>query len=235
MLGQDLVPCLERAGHSVKGVDLEEVDITDRAAVFSVFEVEKPETVVHAAAYTNVEKAESEPDIAFRVNADGAENVAAACAAYGARMVLIGTDFVFDGTKSGPYLESDPPAPLNVYGMSKLRGEEMARRQLSGMTVVRTAWLYGAGGGNFLSRILHAAGGRQSLGVVSDEVGSPTWTLDLSGMIARLVDLEHPGNLYHAAGGGSCSRFDLTVELFHLLGIREVELRPVTASSFPRR
>lgn len=232
MLGRDLVPCLEREGHAVTAVDVDRMDITDRDAVFSVFRAENPEVVIHAAAYTDVERAERDSETAFRVNAEGAGNVAAACAASGARMIMIGTDFVFDGSGSGPYMESDRPAPLNVYGSSKLRGEELAREVLPGLTVVRTAWLYGGGGENFLTRILRAARGRDSLGVVSDEVGSPTWTADLSGLIARLVVREAAGPLYHAAGAGSCSRFELARELFELLGINEVRLRPVASSSF---
>ncbi|MCE5270519.1 dTDP-4-dehydrorhamnose reductase [bacterium] len=235
MLGHDLLPKLAARGLTAVGVDLDRADISVPESVRALLADEKPQVVIHAAAWTDVERAESEPEAARRVNVDGARNVAAACAALGARMILIGTDFVFDGAKAAPYVESDQTGPLGVYGRTKLEGELLARRELPGLTVVRTAWLYGAGGQNFLTRILRAARGRTELNVVEDEFGSPTWSVELSRLLAGIALCEAPGPLYHAAGGGSCSRYGLTAALFGRLGIDAVKLKRVKATAFPSR
>ena len=232
MLGHDLVPLLSRT-HRVRGVDLEDFDITDRSATAGFIQAEMPEVVIHAAAYTNVDAAESDPAAATAVNSRGAENLASACREASVRMILIGTDYVFNGEKRSPYLESDRPDPVNVYGRSKLEGEILARRALPSVTVVRTAWLYGAGGGNFITKILAAARGRDRLQVVTDEVGSPTWTKDLSAGLGRLIEGGAFGPLYHMAGAGACSRYELTEELFSLLGKKDCRLEPVGKDSFP--
>ena len=232
MLGQDLVAVLS-AGHQVRGVDIDEVDITDSAAVERLIDKSAPELVIHAAAYTDVERAESEPDRAMEVNAQGAANVAAACAATGARMILISTDFVFDGAIGRPYRETDPVNPINVYGRSKLQGELLAREALPSLTVLRTAWLYGAHGDNFLKKILRVAAGNKSIRVITDQRGSPTYAVDLAATIGRMIARDFQDRLYHAAGAGSCSRYELAVELFAVLGITDCELEPVTSESLP--
>jgi dTDP-4-dehydrorhamnose reductase len=232
MLGHDLVPVLSRA-HQVKGVDLEDLDITDRSAAAGFIQAERPEVVIHAAAYTDVDAAESDPAKATAVNSRGAENVASACREVGARMILISTDYVFDGEKRTPYVESDRPNPVNAYGRSKLEGEILARRALPTVTVVRTAWLYGAGGENFITKILARARGASCLQVVSDEVGSPTWTADLSAALKQLIESGAFGQLYHLAGAGACSRYEFAAELFSLLGIKDCRLEPVGKESFP--
>jgi len=231
MLGRDLVAELSD-GHEVKGVDLESFDITEAGAVTRFLERERPELVIHAAAYTDVDGAEREPERALAVNSRGAENVARACRALDARMILISTDYVFDGNKGVPYLESDAPNPINLYGRSKLQGEILAGGALPELTVVRTAWLYGAGGENFLTKILKAAASRPTLPVVTDEVGSPTWTVDLSRALKRLIEAGAFGPLYHLAGSGSCSRYELAEELFSLLEIKNCKLVKVTSESF---
>jgi len=235
MLGRDLLPELAARGLTAVGVDLDRADITEPGQVCALLAEEKPRLVIHAAAWTDVERAESEPELARRVNADGARNVACACAAVDAGMILIGTDFVFDGTKTSPYLESDQTGPLGVYGQTKLEGELLARRELPGLTVVRTAWLYGAGGQNFLTRILRAARGRAELSVVEDEFGSPTWSMELSRILADMALRGSLGPLYHVAGGGACSRYELTAALFGRLGIDTVKLGRVKATAFPSR
>ena len=232
MLGRDLVVGLA-AGHEVRGVDLDEIDITDSAAVGRLIDNSAPELVIHAAAYTDVERAESEPDRAMEVNGQGAANMAEACAAAGTRMILISTDFVFDGAVSRLYRESDPVNPLNAYGRSKLEGELLARKALPSLTVLRTAWLYGAHGDSFLKKILGASAGKKSLQVVADQRGSPTWTVDLAATIGRMIDRDIRGLLYHAAGAGSCTRFELAEELFAVLGITHCKLEPAASESFP--
>jgi dTDP-4-dehydrorhamnose reductase len=231
MLGQDLLSVLG-AVHEVRGVDLAQVDVTDSAAVLELIEQAVPEMVVHAAAYTDVERAEKEPDRAMQVNAQGAANVAEACAVVGARMLMIGTDFVFDGAADRPYREIDPVNPVNAYGRSKLEGERLARGMLPSLTVLRTAWLYGAHGENFLTKILKAAGGKKSITVVTDEMGSPTYTVDLAAVIGRMIARDCMGQLYHGAGVGSCSRYQLARELFTVLGINDCELIPGKARDF---
>ena len=235
MLGKDLVPVLDRK-HQVSGVDLTGFDVTDREAAEKFVGAERPDVVIHAAAFTDVEGAESDPARVMRINAEGARNVAAACGIHSARMILISTDYVFDGTKGAPYVESDGPAPLNVYGRSKLEGERLARQELPGVTVIRTAWLYGAGGqNNFPAKILAAARKEKSLKVVTDEVGSPTWAVDLAQAIGQIVDLGAAGPLYHLAGGGFCSRYEMAAELFSCLRIRDCELVKVTRESYPTK
>jgi len=232
MLGRDLVAELS-AGHEVLGVDIDEVDVTDAAAVEKLIGAWAPELVIHAAAFTDVERAEKEPARAMQVNGQGAANVAAACAAAGAGMILISTDFVFDGTAGRPYRESDPVNPVNVYGRSKLEGEKLARSALPSVTVLRTAWLYGAHGDDFLKKILRAAAGKKRIEVVTDEKGSPTYAADLAATIRRMIARDFRGLLYHAAGAGTCSRYELAAELFAILGISGCKLEPVTSGKFP--
>ncbi|HUU26869.1 MAG TPA: dTDP-4-dehydrorhamnose reductase [archaeon] len=232
MLGTDLTAELS-SGHEVTGVDLDRCDITEKEAVLDLLRQERPELVIHTAAFTDVEGAEREPERAIEVNAYGAENVAQACRVVGARMLLISTDYVFDGTKREPYLESDEPNPINVYGRSKLEGERLSRAALPSVTVVRTAWLYGAASNNFLTKILKAAARQPRLAVVTDEVGSPTCTVDLSAVLRRMIELGAAGPLYHLAGSGTCSRYELAAELFSLLEIDTCELKPTVRESFP--
>ena len=212
---------------------VEDLDITDRIAAAGFIQDERPEVVIHAAAYTDVDAAESDPATAAAVNSRGAENVASACREVGARMILISTDYVFDGEKRTPYVESDRPNPVNAYGRSKLEGEILARRALPTATVVRTAWLYGAGGENFITKILAGARGANCLQMVSDEVGSPTWTVDLAAALKQLIECGAFGLLYHLAGAGACSRYEFAAELFSLLGIKDCRLEPVGKESFP--
>ncbi len=232
MLGTDLLRGLERE-HRVLGLDYGECDITVEETVRALLLAERPELVIHAAAYTNVEAAETDRERAFSVNVHGSATVARGCRLVGARMVMVSTDFVFDGAKGAPYLESDRPEPVNAYGLSKLEGEQAARAELGdSLTVVRTSWLYGAAGDNFLSRILRASLGRERLGVVDDEFGSPTWTVDLTGALARMIERGVAGPLFHLAGGGCCSRFELAGELFSLLGVDHCRLERVSIRDF---
>jgi dTDP-4-dehydrorhamnose reductase len=232
MLGRELVAELS-AGHEIVGVDIDRCDITDCEAVENLLEEVKPALVVHAAAFTDVEGSETQQDKAFAVNSRGAGNVARACSTFGAGMFLISTDYVFDGAKQSPYIESDIPHPINVYGLSKLEGEKLSRKALPSVTVIRTAWLYGAGGNNFLSKILHAAGLQKKISVVTDEVGSPTYAVDLADGIRQLIEQSASRPLYHLAGSGSVSRYDLVKELFSILEIDNCQLEPTTRDRYP--
>jgi dTDP-4-dehydrorhamnose reductase len=217
-----------------------EFDITDREAVAAVvraFADELPAgergVLVNAAAYTNVERAEEEPHAAFRVNEDGARILAEEARRTSLDFVHVSTDFVFDGTKDGAYNELDEPRPLSAYGESKLAGEVAVAAADPGALIVRTAWTYGPGGVNFASKILDAADRLPELRVVTDEVGSPTFSEDLAMGVVGLVEADARG-LYHLAGSGSCSRFELAREILRLAG-STVPIVPVLSAVFPTK
>jgi dTDP-4-dehydrorhamnose reductase len=220
--------------HHVAGCDLPEFDITDRDQVFEAIAAARAELVINAAAYTDVEKAESEPDAALRCNAAGAGHAAAAAAAVGVPVVYYSTDFVFDGTSSAPYTEEETfpnLPPLGVYGRTKLLGESATRLETPNHFIIRTAWLYGPGGNNFVEKILKAAKARPELRVVSDEVGCPTHTWDLAEATMTLCGTATPGT-YHFVNGGSCSRFEFARAALELAGIG-TPVRPCLAAEFP--
>jgi len=213
-------------------------DITSREDVESVvgaFAEGHPNGVlVNAAAYTNVERAEDEPERAFAVNEGGAALLAEAAASAGLAFVHVSTDFIFDGRKRGPYVETDQPNPLSVYGASKLAGEVAVRERHPQALVVRTAWVFGPGGANFPVKILDRARGHNSVTVVCDEVGSPTYTIDLARGILGLVDARAAG-IFHLTGSGSCARDEMAREVLSLAGLDEVDVVPVPSSTFPSK
>ncbi len=225
MLGADVCLALGER-HTVYAFDVEEMDVTDGDGVMERFAEVGPEIVLHTAAYTDVESAELNPERAYAVNRDGTLNVALACRKYGALLVYISTDFVFDGTKGSPYVESDPPCPLNVYGMSKLAGEECVRRNLPLFFIVRTAWLYGRHGENFVANILKKAEIEDVLYVVDDKKGSPTYTGDLARALGDLIASDASGT-FHIANSGSCSRFELASAALELSCINGKKIIPV--------
>jgi len=209
------------------GADLPEVDITDRASVQRLLDGFRPDLVINCAAYTRVDDAESDREEAMRVNAEGAGNVASAACASGAKLVHISTDFVFDGLKSAPYVETDEPYPLSVYGQSKLEGERLVARAAKDHLIVRTARLYGRGGRNFVTTIINLAREKPELTVVDDQRGSPTWTRDLSRAIWELCNADARG-IVHAAGGPSCSWYEFAVEIVRQAGLKTC-VRPITS------
>jgi dTDP-4-dehydrorhamnose reductase len=221
------------AGEALFPLDLPEHDIQDRRCVDEAFRAFGPDVVVHAAAHTNVDGCALDPDLAFRVNALGTRNVALACRAAGCAMAYVSTNEVFDGTKSEPYLEFDVPNPVNAYGRSKLAGEQFTRELAGRFYVVRTAWLYGLGGQNFITKILALADRDGRLRVVSNEIGSPTFCEDLAGALARLVRTEAYGT-YHLVNEGAVSRFEYARSILDSTGRGSVETRPVPLSEFPR-
>ncbi len=214
-------------------------DITDEGAVadvvrrFAASSGTDRGVLVNAAAFTNVERAEEEPGVAYRVNEDGARILARAARDAGLAFVHVSTDFVFDGTKDGPYVETDQPNPLSVYGASKLAGECAVLAEDPDALVVRTAWAFGPAGVSFPTKILDLALNRDVLQVVTDEIGSPTYTRDLAAGILGLLDAGATG-IYHLANAGACSRFDLAAHLLALAGL-ERTLVPVTSSEFPTK
>jgi dTDP-4-dehydrorhamnose reductase len=230
MLGRAVLEHLEPR-HQVTGVDLE-VDVTDAGAVAACLARTRPEAVLHLAAVTDVDGAEGDPQRALLVNGQGTDNVARACARAGCALVYPSTDYVFDGTKGAPYLEDDPPAPLSAYGRSKRAGEIAALGHCpAGARVARTAWLYGAGGKNFVDTMLALGAEREQVSVVCDQVGSPTWAADLAPALEALIDL--PPGIYHAAGAGSVSWAGFAEAIFAAAGL-ECRVRPITSAALGR-
>ncbi|WP_094603850.1 dTDP-4-dehydrorhamnose reductase [Sporomusa silvacetica DSM 10669] len=218
-------------GHELVLTDVDTLDITDGKAVVKFFQDIKPQAVIHCAAYTNVDGAESDPDGAFRVNVIGAQNMAAGCLETGARMVYVSTDYVFDGQTNSLYREFDVVNPQTVYGQTKWQGEEMVRQILGRHYIVRTAWLYGDGN-NFVRTMLRLANEHDSLRVVDDQVGTPTSTVDLAWTIFRLLASDAFGT-YHATCQGHCSWYEFACEIFRQSG-KSVGVVPVTTAEFVR-
>jgi len=231
-LGTDLVDLLSDKGHKVYGYGREELDITNFDQVHQVISNVTPDVVIHAAAYTKVDLAESEQDQAFLVNAYGTRNVAVASEAVGAKLVYVSTDYVFDGTATTPYNEFSPTNPMSVYGKSKLAGEQFVRDLHSKFFIVRTSWVYGKHGNNFVKTMLKLAQERDELKVVDDQVGSPTYTVDLAQCILDLIQTEKYG-VYHVSNSGHCSWYEFAKAIFEEAGI-EVKVNPCTTKDFPR-
>jgi len=218
--------------HELILTDYDTLDITNATTVKAYFADVKPEAVIHCAAYTNVDGAETDLDGAFRVNVVGAQNIAAGCLEVGARMVYVSTDYVFDGqNKEGVYREFDAVNPQSVYGHTKQQGEEIVRQILGRHYIVRTAWLYGDGN-NFVRTMLKLAETNDTLRVVHDQVGTPTSTVDLAGVIFRLLATDAYGT-YHGTCQGQCSWYDFACEIFRQAG-KNVKVLPVTTAEFPR-
>jgi dTDP-4-dehydrorhamnose reductase len=228
MLGRDVADAAARAGHDVVALARADLDVTDAAAVRAAIAEAAPEAVVNCAAWTDVDGAETEEEAATRVNGDGAGNVAAAAAAAGAFVVSVSTDYVFDGRAREPYVESDATAPIGAYGRSKLAGERAVASAAGGRgpgwAIVRTSWLFGAHGPNFVATMLRLAGQRDELTVVDDQVGCPTFTGHLAPALLSIAANRRDGIL-HVAGSGCCSWWDLARATFEGTG-HDVRLHP---------
>jgi dTDP-4-dehydrorhamnose reductase len=237
MLGRDLVERIRAAGIEVTALARPQLDITDADAVRAA--VRGHDLVINAAAWTDVDGAETAEEQATAVNGHGVANLAAACAQTGARLVTISTDYVFDGTASEPYAEDAPTDPINAYGRSKLVGEHAIRDLLpEAGYIVRTAWLYGAYGANFVRTVLRLAEQRETIDVVTDQVGQPTWTRQLA---ERLVELgtaalagSAPPGIYHGTASGATSWYGLARAAYAATGLDPDRVRPTTSAAFPR-
>jgi dTDP-4-dehydrorhamnose reductase len=213
MLGRDVMLAAGNAGHDVVGFGRAELDVAEAAAVSAKVEAERPDVVINCAAWTDVDGAEEAEEEATRINGEGAGNVAAAAAAVGASVVYISSDYVFDGSKGAPYVETDQTAPLSAYGRSKLAGEEATRAASKRHFIVRSAWLFGIGGHNFVETMLRLAADHGEVLVVRDQVGSPTYTWHLAYGIVRLIEGVEFG-IHHMAAAGSCSWYEFAREIF---------------------
>jgi len=232
MLGHDLVKVFAR-GYEVIGVDKEEIDITRQGATIKMVKEIAPAVVINAAGYTDVDGCEKKMRKAFAVNGEGARNLAKGCRDNGAKLVYISTDYIFDGEKKTPYREGDTPNPLNIYGESKLMGERYIEGLLDNYLIVRTQWLYGQHGRNFVETILALARERDIIEVVHDQKGSPTYTADLSKAIAALVRKDLKGT-FHVCNKGSCSWYDFALESLQLAGVSGVKIVPVSSTDLNR-
>jgi dTDP-4-dehydrorhamnose reductase len=227
-LGSDLVQLL---GERAVGLDVPEIDITNIDSVAAAVNRIAPEVVVNCAAYTAVDAAETDEAFAEAVNGLGAANVARACAS--ARLVHVSTDYVFDGTAKSPYAEDAPPNPRSAYGRTKLHGEQ-AVLQHPGSYVIRTAWLYGTAGNNFVKTMLGLQSQHETLAVVDDQVGQPTWSRDLAGQIITLAGSGARPGVYHGTNSGQTSWFGFTRKILELIGADPQRVLPTTTEKFPR-
>lgn len=235
-LGHALRKLVKRyADFSFVFTDVDDLDITNAPLIQRFFELNTVDFCINAAAYTAVDKAESEMDTAFLINADAVEILAKVCAASKTKLVHISTDFVFDGEQSKPYVEADTTNPLSVYGQSKLQGEEEARRHCEKHFVVRTSWLYGRHGKNFLNTMLRLGTERETVSVVNDQVGTPTSAADLAECLMQIVsepDAEAKYGTYHFANEGACSWYEFATAIMELAGLN-CEVHPIGTEAYP--
>lgn len=231
MLGQDVRKAL--SGRDVSALGHTDLDITDAAA--SLEAVAGHDVVINCAAYTRVDDAESHEDDARKLNALGPANLASAAAAHGATLVQISTDYVFDGSATSPYAEHTPHSPVSAYGRTKAEGELLARALNPGNTIIlRTAWIYGAGGGNFPKTMLRLARERETLTVVNDQLGQPTWTVDVADQLVRLLDSGATDGIWHATNSGQATWFDFAQAVFGAAGLDPDRVKPTSSAEFVR-
>jgi dTDP-4-dehydrorhamnose reductase len=233
MLGRAVVDAAARRGHDVHAATRSQLDVTNPVALRRVMREQRPHAVVNCAAYTDVDGAEADPATAEAVNSTGAGNVAEAAAEVGAAIVHVSTDYVFDGCKREPLLESDPTAPLGVYGETKLAGEVAVAAANPAHAIVRTAWLFGSGGKNFVDTMLALGAQREEVSVVCDQTGCPTWTGHLARALVQLAEQPGATGIHHLAAAGSCSWNELAREVFERAEIA-CRVLPATTEDFPR-
>jgi len=232
MLGTDLCEILS-VEHEITGVDIEDVDVSVASATRELVKRVSPQVVIHCAAYTDVDGSESEREKVFLINAEGTRNVAAACRETGSVLVYLSTDYVFDGESRKPYSETDTPRPLNVYGASKLEGERFVQGLVSAYFIVRTSWLFGLHGRNFVDTIIRLGQDKRDIEVVTDQVGSPTFARDLCLALSALVGSDDYG-IYHVCNAGSCSWFEFARRILQLWGCSGAEVVPTDGTRFKR-
>ena len=230
-LGWDTVRLLESRGVECRGVDMQDFDLTDGQAVMNYVREYHPTAVVHCAAYTNVDKAESEPEICAAVNGMGTMNVVRAAVSVGAKVVFISTDYVFPGTGDQPWQVDDPYGPQNVYGMSKVQGEDAVRSLTTRFFILRTSWVFGKNGRNFVRTMLRLGEEKKEIRVVNDQIGSPTYTRDLARVICDMLPTEKYG-IYHVRNEGFISWYDFAKMIMEKAGL-PCRVTPVSSSEYP--
>lgn len=226
------------AKHELILSDVADLDITDKVKVIETLKSIKPDVIIHGAAYTKVDPAEENRELCFKINQIGTENLAEAAREIGTKLIYISTDYVFDGKKKTPYTEEDQPNPLSVYGESKLAGEK-AVAKLNNYLIFRVSWLFGElppdyPGSNFVETMLRLAKEKPELNIVSDQVGSPTYTKDLVETIDLAIEKNIPADLYHFSGNDSCSWYDFASEIFRLANVK-IKVNPITTDQYPQK
>ena len=233
-LGHDVMNELAKRGYEGVGVDVEEMDITDAAAVDSVIREAKVDSVVHCAAWTAVDAAEDNEEMCRKVNAEGTENIAKVCKALDIPMIYISTDYVFEGEGTRPWEPDDKVTqPLNIYGQTKYEGEQAVERLLDKYYIVRIAWVFGVNGKNFIKTMLNLGKTHDHLTVVNDQFGSPTYTYDLARLLVDMILTDKYG-IYHATNEGICNWYGFACEIFRQAGMK-VDVAPVPASEYPTK
>lgn len=233
MLGQDLCPILAANGYQIIKTDIDTMDITNSDIVNATFAKELPNYVIHCAAYTNVEEAEKSSQNAQEINIKGTENIAQACKKYQAIPIYISTDYVFDGKKNDYYKPSDIPNPINNYGKTKLAGEQTIQSICPEYYIVRTSWLYGIHGKNFIETMLSLAE-QKELKIVNDQIGCPTWTLELSEGILKILKDKKPYGIYHICGKEAVSWFVYAKKIFKIFK-KNTQIKACSSSEFPTK
>lgn len=229
-LGYDVVNELNKRGHMAIGTDIEEMDITDANSVDSVIKGNAPDAVIHCAAYTAVDAAEDNAELCRKINAEGTQNIANVCKELDIKMIYISTDYVFDGEGERAWEPDDERTPLNVYGQTKYEGELAVQNTLDKYFIVRIAWVFGVNGKNFIKTMLNLGKTRDSITVVNDQFGSPTYTFDLARLLVDMVETEKYG-IYHATNEGICTWYEFACEIFRQAGI-DVKVLPVSAAEY---
>ena len=232
-LGYDVIKELTRRGIDCIGADLKEFDITDYEAAYSFITVNKPDTVIHCSAYTAVDKAEDEPELCRIVNVLGTENIAKICKEIKAKMVYISTDYVFPGTGDEFYEVDSPTSPQNVYGRTKLEGELAVKKNLDQYFIVRISWVFGINGNNFIKTMLKLGKERSEINVVTDQIGSPTYTADLAPLLCDMVATENYGT-YHTTNEGICSWAEFAEEIFKVAKI-DCKVNHIKTEEYPTK
>jgi len=232
MLGSDIVLRLGLS-YDVVGKDIEEFDITSLDDCRRVVNEVSPDVVINTTGFTDVDGCESKQEQCFSVNAEGVKNLAITCRDEDIKVVHFSTDYVFDGSKGEPYTEDDPCKPINTYGQSKLQGERYLQEYAKNYLLIRTAWLYGKHGKNFVNTIIKKAEDEGALRVVDDQVGSPTYTVDLSAAVHLLIEGNYSG-VYHVTNRGNCSWYEFAVKILEYANIGDIAVEPVTSNTFKR-
>ncbi|PHF06147.1 dTDP-4-dehydrorhamnose reductase [Bacillus wiedmannii] len=232
-LGYDVVKRGEKQGLEMQGIGIEDLDITNEAAVYEFVDKVKPDAIIHCAAYTAVDKSEDDKELCWNVNVEGTKYLATAAKKLNAKFVYISTDYVFDGEGTHTFLETDAPNPVGYYGLTKYEGEKVVRSLIDNNFIVRISWVFGINGNNFIKTMLRLGETRNELNVVGDQIGSPTYTYDLARLLVDMVVTEKYGT-YHATNEGFCSWAEFAQEIFEIAG-QDVKVNSITTEEYPTR
>ncbi|HDR8022156.1 TPA: dTDP-4-dehydrorhamnose reductase [Bacillus cereus] len=232
-LGYDVVKRGEKQGLEMQGIGIEDLDITNEAAVYEFVDKVKPDAIIHCAAYTAVDKSEDDKELCWNVNVEGTKYLATAAKKLNAKFVYISTDYVFDGEGTHAFVETDTPNPVGYYGLTKYEGEKVVRSLIDSNFIVRISWVFGINGNNFIKTMLRLGETRNELNVVGDQIGSPTYTYDLARLLVDMVVTEKYGT-YHATNEGFCSWAEFAQEIFEIAG-QDVKVNSITTEEYPTR